>query len=621
MAGKRQATTNLTHDNWDHEEEPEERGTFRTATEDELKTRVIKKARRKDAGASASTAPRESTEEAPAESRSIFSGFSGFSKPAPSTAVRSPFAFLAKIPPASATDAPATAATTSTKSDAAKPFSIVGSSSSTAKKPCTSFFGSSSSTTEGAITKASSSIFGTTSASKTDGNPKPETTSIFGSISKNTTVGATTKGSAPVFGSTTKGATDAAIPKTAFPIVGNISAAKKGTGETSSSSTAGSSSSSNSKPANASEFRESVAELNRALVVFLKEHIDKNPYCILSPVFKSYEKHLMELRAESATTKDSKKTPPTLPTLPTFSPPSGVAAPFSLGAGSKDPPAFSFGKPSTPIGGTTSLFGKKPNCTVTSGGTTTTTTAPMFAPSTSSSTSFGGFGSMPAGEVKTDEAPKAGFFSFGTTKKDEPVASPPKTNGFSFGLKSAGDNKPASSMFTGFGKPAEGAGDSKLSTGFSFTPSATPFSFGNIKPPAAAAPPATSQDGEEEEDKPPKVEFKQVVEDDAVFSKRCKVFVKKDKDFGDRGVGTLYLKPVKDSEKTQMLVRADTNLGNILVNIILTEGIPCQRMGKNNVMLVCVPTPEQSTATSMLLRVKTAEEADELLEQIKKHIK
>lgn len=95
--------------------------------------------------------------------------------------------------------------------------------------------------------------------------------------------------------------------------------------------------------------------------------------------------------------------------------------------------------------------------------------------------------------------------------------------------------------------------------------------------------------------------------------------MKKDKDFVDRGVGTLYLKPVKDSEKTQMLVRADTNLGNILVNLILTDGLPCQRMGKNNVMMVCIPTPEEPKALSMLLRVKTGEEADELLEQIKKH--
>lgn len=75
MAGKRQATSNLNHDNWDQEEEPEERGTFRTATEDELKTRVIKKGRRKvTGGPSAAT---EGGEDAPAATKSAFSGFSG----------------------------------------------------------------------------------------------------------------------------------------------------------------------------------------------------------------------------------------------------------------------------------------------------------------------------------------------------------------------------------------------------------------------------------------------------------------------------------------------------------------------------------------------------------------
>ncbi len=47
MAGKRAATSDLNHDNWDREEEPEEAGTFAQATEQELKGRIIKKARRR----------------------------------------------------------------------------------------------------------------------------------------------------------------------------------------------------------------------------------------------------------------------------------------------------------------------------------------------------------------------------------------------------------------------------------------------------------------------------------------------------------------------------------------------------------------------------------------------
>lgn len=52
MAGKRTAGYDLNADNWDKEEEPEDRGVFKTASEDELKNRVIKKARRKMVGSS-----------------------------------------------------------------------------------------------------------------------------------------------------------------------------------------------------------------------------------------------------------------------------------------------------------------------------------------------------------------------------------------------------------------------------------------------------------------------------------------------------------------------------------------------------------------------------------------
>lgn len=47
MAGKRSATTELNHDNWNEENEPEEAGTFAKAANDILEKRVIKTARRR----------------------------------------------------------------------------------------------------------------------------------------------------------------------------------------------------------------------------------------------------------------------------------------------------------------------------------------------------------------------------------------------------------------------------------------------------------------------------------------------------------------------------------------------------------------------------------------------
>ncbi|KAK7793527.1 hypothetical protein R5R35_010592 [Gryllus longicercus] len=128
-----------------------------------------------------------------------------------------------------------------------------------------------------------------------------------------------------------------------------------------------------------------------------------------------------------------------------------------------------------------------------------------------------------------------------------------------------------------------------------------------------------SEEPTDESDVPPKVEFKQVVEDGAIYSRRCKVFVKTDANYHDHGVGMLFLKPVESGKKTQLIVRADTSLGNLLLNTLLSADMTMQRMGNNNVMLICLPTPEFKTDKPLpvLLRVKTSEDADELLQKLK----
>ncbi|XP_064543071.1 nuclear pore complex protein Nup50 [Drosophila montana] len=607
MAGKRQATSNLNHDNWDQEDEPEERGTFRTAPPEELKARVIKKATRRKATIGAADA--DDAGDSPG--RSVFSGFSGFGKPAAAAAAGTPFAFLSNLPAAAAT----------AKFAESSP------------KPSTS------------ISTAKDDVAITPPPAKrltVEANIKNDLTSNSLSSTSTTRPVATTS----IFGNTSANDAATTFPKTPVSMFKSAVPAEK--------TTAG-----NAITASL-EYRDNVAELNMAVMKFLQEHMDKNPYCLLSPVFDSYDKYAKELRqkdeAKSNATSSLTKTPspttkaetttaitttavvaPTTtavtPKLPTITPAAATVTTAAPATG------FFFGKPTTTTATETTSpslsFGKKPNCTITSGGSTTTVTAPLFSfgniqkpsttptkseatSSTASPASIFSFGIKPATAASNKaDSPKQGFFFGGQeAAAAAPATSPPKTNGFSFGLKS--DDKPSTSVFTGFGKPA---GETKLpapSSGFSFTSGATPFSFGNVKPPTASESAETNADNEDE-DRPPVVEFNKVVEDDAIFSKRCKVFVKKDKDFVDRGVGTLYLKPVKDTKKTQMLVRADTNLGNILVNLILTDGLPCQRMGKNNVMMVCIPTPEEPKALSMLLRVKTGEEADELLEQIKKH--
>ena len=73
------------------------------------------------------------------------------------------------------------------------------------------------------------------------------------------------------------------------------------------------------------------------------------------------------------------------------------------------------------------------------------------------------------------------------------------------------------------------------------------------------------------------------------LSYRCKLFYMKDGSYADKGVGHLHLKDV--SGKTQLIIRADTTLGNVLLNIVLNSAMPVAKQGKNNVVVSCVPNP------------------------------
>lgn len=133
---------------------------------------------------------------------------------------------------------------------------------------------------------------------------------------------------------------------------------------------------------------------------------------------------------------------------------------------------------------------------------------------------------------------------------------------------------------------------------------------------------------------PPKPEIQEVSEDDAVFTKRCKLFYKKDDAFVDRGVGNLFIKPLASSssssededpkKKYSLLVRADTNLGNILLNISLNS-LKFAAMGAKDVSFLCVPNPLPDAKMAadapvvMLLRVKDSTIRDQVLERLNSH--
>ena len=98
--------------------------------------------------------------------------------------------------------------------------------------------------------------------------------------------------------------------------------------------------------------------------------------------------------------------------------------------------------------------------------------------------------------------------------------------------------------------------------------------------------------------------------------------------FCDRGIGNLYLKPTSNGEKTQLIVRADTKLATILLNIKLSKSLPSSKAGAKDVSLFCYPSPPfpdlnllSDKPCKFLFRVKTESEADELLENFNEYKK
>ncbi|OCT88043.1 hypothetical protein XELAEV_18016672mg [Xenopus laevis] len=428
---KRIADKELTDRNWDQEEEEEDAGMFSVASQEVLKTRAIKKAKRRNAG-------NES------ESGGAFKGFKGL-------------------------------------------FPVTG--------------GSLSSFGNGSPAKPSEGLSNGTSTSLFI-NLKPQSKPTFGSAFTNR------------------------------PLLGTAEKSTNGEKPLSSCGAA------LSKPGNL-EYNKQLTSLNCSVRDWIVKHVNANPLCDLTPIFKDYEKHLSAIEqkygasSESGSESDGAAQTKTIPNLSSGKTVS--IATFSFGNKDKAPEAPTKTPPdSKPQAAPTFNFGQKVDSStlglISSGG------APNFSFSIGAPSLFG------------------------------------KNNGSTASSSSSQESEPS-------GK--------------------------------------TEEKGEgEEEEEPPKEVIQEIKEDDAFYSKKCKLFYKKDNEFKEKGVGTLHLKPV-ENKKTQLLVRADTNLGNILLNILVQPSMPCSRTGKNNVMIVCVPNPpvdekNPTVPVTLLVRVKSAEDADQL---------
>jgi len=126
------------------------------------------------------------------------------------------------------------------------------------------------------------------------------------------------------------------------------------------------------------------------------------------------------------------------------------------------------------------------------------------------------------------------------------------------------------------------------------------------------------------DDAPPVVEKKTIVEEDAFYQTRSKLFFKKGNQWQELGVGMLYLKP--SGEKIQLLIRMESVTGKVLLNISISKDLPINRSGKNNIMIVSLPNPhvyakpadgDNNTPCTYLIRVKGTPEADQLYSKLR----
>lgn len=231
MASKRTATTELNHDNWNEEQEPEEAGTFARATNDILRKRVVKTARRGNRLLpvevsipcsllflsiiliSVNIMLKQFQE---SSLKSAFESFKGFST---TPAKSAPFSFLAGVSTSSSATVNTTSATT-----------IVNTSRNIASN-------------------------GATKITENDTNKTEET------VKTQTTLNTGT--SKPV-------STDQASEKTKN---------------------------------NSSDYYTRLKGLNESVAQWIKSHVDKNPFCILTPIFKDYEKYLKEIVSKEESIK------------------------------------------------------------------------------------------------------------------------------------------------------------------------------------------------------------------------------------------------------------------------------------------------------------------------------
>lgn len=129
------------------------------------------------------------------------------------------------------------------------------------------------------------------------------------------------------------------------------------------------------------------------------------------------------------------------------------------------------------------------------------------------------------------------------------------------------------------------------------------FSFGSKSPTLTFSAEKMKTDSQnpkdEDEDQPPVVEFTPVKEKNAIFESKSKLFCFKNGKYEELGIGQLYLIPVDN--KLQLIMRNDNALGTIMANTLLNESVNFTKRNAKNVQLTCILDPTKSTKPQTIL--------------------
>ena len=115
------------------------------------------------------------------------------------------------------------------------------------------------------------------------------------------------------------------------------------------------------------------------------------------------------------------------------------------------------------------------------------------------------------------------------------------------------------------------------------------------------------------------------IDNGSLLSLRAKLFYKKQDEYTELGVGTLKVQS-SNGQSVCLLLRNDTSIGNILMNVRVTADVP-MTLTKNNVIVVCPANPPlgkgagEGGVVTYLIRVKTAQLAEKLHTTIKENMK